>query len=415
MRLMDAMAEAFNRAKHRKQYEMAEGILAELGSLPEFRIPYELLDMRPEEIFMDNETAYERLTNSMLLTLNDHRAMQDMGAFFYDRLSLLADCVQCSIARKRIYGRQGLQEKLSASVEFLNAFHGIANGYYDGMVAQYKICENGAYGEYKVNERMKAYAEKHGGIVLENIRLEVGVEKESAETDTLYIADNAIYSIETKYFGAYQVMADSDGRWFKNKGDGWQPMEKSPSRQAAYHVRNLRNFFAEQGLPIGNLPIIPVVVMANPRTVFQNAGSVDVYSIDSMEKMLQGRPPAISKSMQHRIRDLIMGSTLKGKAYRFFDYYGYLAKANEKILEWFKYYDGIFLAVLKIFEACGYTTYIYQKPFGIARAEKQLLGGQICADWVDAYNHKLTFRKERIRYNENFGEQYYEMALQRDR
>lgn len=37
------------------------------------------------------------------------------------------------------------------------------NQYYDDMVSQYKVCESGAYGEYKVNEKLKAYAKEYGG------------------------------------------------------------------------------------------------------------------------------------------------------------------------------------------------------------------------------------------------------------
>lgn len=70
---------------------------------------------------------------------------------------------------------------------------------------------------------------------------------------------------------------------------------------------------------------------------------------------------------------------------------------------------------MKIFELCDYTTYVYKDTWRIVKAEKQILGDSLYYEWINAYNQMLTFRKERVRYNENFGEQYYEMALQRER
>lgn len=413
MKCFDNLMEKENRRKYREHYEKAEEALSGLKALPTFRIPYEILDMRPEEIYMNNENAYEHLTNDMVMTRPDHKAMQEMGQFYYDKMCFLANCINSSIAKKRIYDRLGLEGKFSESYDFLNRTADLLNECYDAMVSQYKICENGTYGEYKVNEKLKSYAKDHGGIVLENIRLEVGIDKESAETDTLYITDKAIYSIETKYFGAYKVRVDSGNNWYKDKGNGWQPMDKSPSRQSMFHVKNLISFFDEKGVSFGRLPIIPVVIMANPKTVFQNEGSVKVYSIDHMNEMLRGGSSVMDASTQRQIQQLIAGSTLEGKAYKFYDYYGYLRSINEKMKEWFLYYDGIFQIILKILELCNYTTYVYKNTWKIVKAEKQILGDSLYYEWINSYNQMLTFRKERIRYNENFGEQYYEMSLQR--
>lgn len=413
MGFFDDLLEKANRRNYKVHYEKAEEALSGLNDLPAFRIPYEILDMHPQEIYMNNEKAYEYLTNDMVMTRPDHKAMQEMGQFYYDKMCFLAECIKSSIAKKRIYDRVELTRKFSESYHFLNRIAGILNKYYDAMVSQYKICENGAYGEYKVNDKLKAYAKDHGGIVLENIRLEVGIDQESAETDTLYITDKAIYSIETKYFGAYKVRVDSGNNWYKDKGDGWQPMDKSPSRQSIFHVKNLRGFFDERGVPYGRLPIIPVVIMANPKTVFQNEGSVRVYSIDHMNEMLRGGSSVIDTSTQYQIQKLITGSTLEGKAYRFYDYYGYLQSINKKMKEWFLYYDRIFQIVLKIFELCDYTTYVYKDKWKIVKAEKQILGNSLYYEWINTYNQMLALRKERVRYNENFGEQYYEMSLQR--
>ncbi len=410
---LNSLKEKANRKKYREHYDKAEEALNGLNALPAFRVPYEILDMQPQEIYMNNEKAYEYLTNGMVMTRPDHKAMQEMGQFYYDKMCFLADCINSSIAKKRIYDRIGLTGKFSESHDFLNRTAGLLNKYYDAMVSQYKICENGAYGEYKVNEKLKAYAKDNGGIVLENIRLEVGADRESAETDTLYITDRAIYSIETKYFGAYEIRVDGQNNWYKDKGDGWQPMDKSPSRQSIFHVKNLASFFDEKGVAFGSLPIIPVVIMANPKTVFQNEGSVGVYSIDHMDKMFRGGAPVIDTSTQYQIQKLVTGSTLEGKAYRFYDYYGYLWGINQKMKEWFLYYDGIFQIVLRILELCDYTTYVYQDTWRIVKAEKQILGDSLYHEWLNAYNQMLTFRKERVRYNENFGEQYHEMALQR--
>lgn len=413
MNFLDSLMEKANRRNYREYYEKAEEALSGLNDLPAFRIPYEILDMQPQEIYMNNEKAYEYLTNGMILTRPDHKAMQEMGQFYYDKMCFLADCINSSIAKKRVYDRAGLAGKFSESHDFLSRIADMLNKYYDAMISQYKVCENGAYGEYKVNEKLKAYAKDHGGIVLENIRLEVGAEQESAETDTLYITDKAIYSIETKYFGAYKIKVDSRNNWYKDKGNGWQAMDKSPSGQSIFHVKNLVRFFEEKGASFGRLPIIPVVVMANPRTVFYNEGSVKVFSIDHLSDMFCGGPSVIDISAQYQIQKLILGSTLEGKAYRFYDYYGYLRDINEKMKKWFSYYDKLFQIILKILELCDYTTYVYKDTWRIVKAEKQILGDSLYYEWLNAYNQMLTFRKERIRYNENFGEQYYEMALQR--
>lgn len=413
MEFFDSLMEKANRRKYREHYEKAEEALIGLNVLPAFRIPYEILDMQPQEIYMNNEKAYDYLTNDMVMTKPEHKAMQEMGQFYFDKMSFLADCINASIAKKRIYDRLGLGRKFAESEDFLEKTAGLLNKYYDAMVSQYKICESGAYGEYKVNEKLKAYAKGHGGIILENIRLEVGADRESAETDTLYITAGGIYSIETKYFGAYNIKVDSQNNWYKDKGDGWQPMDKSPSRQSIFHVKNLVSFFDEKGTAFGRLPVIPVVVMANPKTVVRNGGNVGVYSIDHMNEMFRGVPPVIDTSTQLQIQKLITGSTLEGKAYRFYDYYGYLRSINGKMKEWFRYYDGIFRIILKILQLCDYTTYVYKDRWKIVKAEKQILGDSLYYEWINAYNQMLTFRKERIRYNENFGEQYHEMALQR--
>lgn len=414
MGLFDELIEKANKRKYKEHYEKAEEVMSGLDALPSFDIPYEILDLQPEEIYMNNEKAYEFLTATMEITLLNHKELQDMGNYYFDKICFLKDCIDCSIAKKRLYERLELHRKFWESQDFLGRLQGMANQYYDKMVSQYKVCESGAYGEYKVNEKLKDYAKEHGGIVLENIRLEVGIDRESAETDTLYITDKAIYSIETKYFGNYKVWVDQDNNWYKNNGGNWQSMDKSPSRQSLFHVRNLKNFFEEKGTDFDRLPIIPVVVMANLMTSIQNEGNVRVYSIDHLNELLfNKRPPIINRTKQLQIQKLIVESTLAGKPYRFFDCYGYLQNLNNKIREWFTYYDEVFEIVLNIFKLSDCTTYVYKDTWKVIKAEKQILGDGMCHEWHNTYYQLLSLRKERRRFDENFGEHYFEMALQR--
>lgn len=414
MKLFDDLMENSNRKKYKEAYDRAEEVLIGLKDLPEYRIPYEIRNMKPERIYMNNEKAYAYLTSSMTMTIFMHKEIQDIGNYYYDKICFLSDCINSTIAKKRIYERLNLPAKFAESSEFLTSIYETINGYYDEMVKQYKICESGAYGEYKVNEKLKNYAKTHGGIILENIRLEVGIDKESAETDTLYITDKAIYSIETKYFGDYGVFVDSQNNWYKNKDGTWKPMDKSPSKQAAFHVRNLRDFFTEMGTSFGRLPIIPVVVMANPKTSIKNEGSVWVYSIDHLNQLLFNKHPSIiDVSTQLQIQKLITGSTLEGKPYPFFDYYTYMQEINNKIKKWFLYFDGIFEIVLKLLEQSDYTTYVYANRWKVTKEEKQILGRNLYCEWYNTYYQKLRLRKERKNYDENFGQQYFEMAIQR--
>lgn len=414
MKFFDDLMENSNRKRYREAYDKAEEVLAGLKDLPEYRVPYEIRNMSPKQIYMNNENVYAYLSSTMAMTIFMHKEIQDMGNYYCDKICFLADCVNNTIAKKRIYERLSLSAKCMESTDFLASIYETVNRHYDDMVKQYKVCESGAYGEYKVNEKLKNYAKTHGGIVLENIRLEVGIDKESAETDTLYITDKAVYSIETKYFGDYGVFVDSENNWYKNKDGTWKPMDKSPSRQALFHVRNLRNFFTEMGTSFDRLPIIPVVVMANPLTSIQNEGSIGVYSISHLNQLLFNKhPPVIDASAQLQIQKLIVGSTLEGKPYPFFDYYTYLQEVNNKIKKWFRYYDGIFEIVLKLLEQSDYTIYIYENRWRIIKEEKQILGRGVYCEWHNTYYQILRLREERKTYDENFGEQYFEMVVQR--
>lgn len=414
MKLFDDLMEKSNRNRYRISYDKAESVLIGLKDLPEYRIPYEIRNMYPEQIYMNNEEAYAYLTSTMEMTVLMHKEIQDMGNYYYDKICFLNECINSTIAKKRIHERLNLPIKFTESSEFLAGIYGIMNKNYDDMVKQYKICESGTYGEYKVNEKLKSYAKSHGGIILENVRLEVGSDKESAETDTLYITDRAIYSIETKYFGNYGVYVNAENNWYKNKDGTWNPMDRSPSKQAIFHANNLRDFFTEMGTSFGRLPIIPVVVMANPKTDIHNEGSVKVYSIEHLNHLLFNKLPSrIDASTQLQIQKLIAGSTLEGKPYPFFDYYKYLQEVNNKIKKWFQYYDEIFEIVLKILEQCDYNTYVYKNRWRVIKEEKQILGRNMSCEWHNTYYQKLRLRKERKTYDENFGEQYFEMVVRR--
>ena len=73
---------------------------------------------------MNNEKAYEYLTNAMVMTRPDHKAMQEMGQFYYDKMCFLAECIKSSIAKKRSYDRLELTSKFSESYDFLNRITG---------------------------------------------------------------------------------------------------------------------------------------------------------------------------------------------------------------------------------------------------------------------------------------------------
>lgn len=415
MGIFDDLSEKGNRRKYKDVYDRAEIILADLKNLPEHKIPYEVLQMQPQVVRGDNESAFVFLTERLVHTMDMHREIENMAIYYYDKMSLLSTYVNSSIARKRIFDRTDFREAFRESAHFLEKLHPITNQYHDDMISQQKVLESGTYGEFKVNEKLKEYAKEHGYLVLENIRLEVGMDKESAETDTILITDKAIFSIETKYFGAYEIEVDENNQWFSNKGGQWKNMGKSPSNQSIYHVKNLKNFFTEMGMDVTDVPIIPVVVMGNPKTRFTNHGTVKVYSVNHMNDLIFCNLRAcMSIERRKQIADLILSRTLKGKTQEFFDYYGYFCEVREKIQEWFKYYDFLFDITIRIFKESDYVTYDYDDNWKIVKAERQILGEELYNQVIAQYKQIILMGKERTRYDSYFGNAYRELRVQRD-
>lgn len=404
------LADKVNKKKYREAYDKAEQILTELKEVPMHKIPYEVLQMHPQEVYGNNEIAYGFLTEQLLHTMEMHREIENMATYYYNKMALLGDYVNMSIARTRIYNRTNFREAFRESAHFLEKLYPITNQYHDDMVSQMKIIEAGAYGEFKVNEKLKKYAQKHNFKVLENIRLEVGIDKESAETDTILITDKAIFSIETKYFGSYEIEVDENNQWFRNKGGHKSNMGKSPSNQSVYHVKNLKNFFEEMSTDLGKLPIIPVVVMANPKTKFRNNGNVKVYSIEHMNNMFfNDMQPVISEITRGKIAELIASHSLEGKLQKFYDYYEYFCKVRERMQEWFRYYDVLFDITMKIFKSCDYVTYEYDKYGKIVQGEKQILGVELYNQVIEQYKQIIRMEKERTQFDGYFGKAYREL------
>lgn len=210
--------------------------------------------------------------------------------------------------------------------------------------------QKGIYGEEKTLNSLKAITVSYP--ILNNVRLEEDIknsnERYSAETDLIAITDRAIFLIETKNYGGKgdSLIITTDGRWIlKDKYTKKEHTLSNPFKQITDHTFVVNKFLENNNIKF-NLPIIPIIALANNDLILQiddkNSLYAKVMSADLVGSYIlnyHNENKAIIKLKDiDAVKKLLDEKSLPPKTYQVLDYCKNILKVCESILELLKMY-----------------------------------------------------------------------------
>lgn len=210
--------------------------------------------------------------------------------------------------------------------------------------------KKGISGEEKTLNSLKALTVSYP--ILNNVRLEEDIknsnEKYSAETDLIAITDRAIFLIETKNYGGKgdSLIITTDGRWIlKDKYTKKEHTLSNPFKQITDHTFVVNKFLENNNIKF-NLPIIPIIALANNNLILQiddkNSLYAKVMSADLVGSYIlnyHNENKAIIKLKDiDAVKKLLDEKSLPPKTYQVLDYCKNILKVCESILELLKMY-----------------------------------------------------------------------------
>lgn len=211
--------------------------------------------------------------------------------------------------------------------------------------------KKGLKGEQKTLESLKAITVSYP--ILNNVRLEEDIknssEKYSAETDLIIVTDRAIFLVETKNYGGKgdTLIITTDGRWIlRDKYDKKEKTIKSPFKQTTDHIFVINKFLENNSIKF-NLPIIPIVALANDDLILQIEDKESLYakviSADLVGSYilnyLNENIPRIKEKDIEAFKKLLDSKSLPQKSYKVLNYCENILVICEAISKLLKYYQ----------------------------------------------------------------------------
>lgn len=183
------------------------------------------------------------------------------------------------------------QSKVNAALMYMYNAHTVEEAY--ELQQQKDYIENRSFGERGEAEVdyalkwlvgdyiriVKTQSGKYGeqAIVLNNKEFI----DEPQEFDHIVIGTQGIFNIETKNYTG-KLIVDANGNWIRVKADGSEIGERNPIQQVRRHEAVLKSIVGE------DVPIISVLVMANPKMIIEGVEnfSIPLLKSDRLEEFI---------------------------------------------------------------------------------------------------------------------------------
>lgn len=186
-----------------------------------------------------------------------------------------------------------------------------AKGLVDETDKEIKILSKGQHGEEFVSQQLKLYEGKYK--VLENIVIESNDSQgETSEVDVYIITDKGLVVAEVKNFGNenQRLHITSDGRWVIEdvyNGRVLKRIDKSPVEQNARHCLAIERVLGKELGEDVEIPIIPVVFIANNKVAIQNESQSPVIRVSEFYTFINSfsNGVKVSKETQKKIEELL--------------------------------------------------------------------------------------------------------------
>ena len=221
----------------------------------------------------------------------------------------------------------------------------------DGFNYALNDVKKGLKGEQKTFNSLKAITVSYP--ILNNVRLEEDIknssEKYSAETDLIVVTDRAIFLIETKNRGGNgdTIIITADGRWIlRDKYDKKEKTIKNPFKQTTDHIFVINKFLENNNIKL-NLPIIPIVALANDDLILQIEDKESLYakvmSADLVGSYIlnyhnENKPLVKDKDIE-AFKKLLDDKSLPPKSYEVLNYCENILAICQSIAKLLKYYQ----------------------------------------------------------------------------
>ena len=186
-----------------------------------------------------------------------------------------------------------------------------AKGLLDEVDKDLAILYKGLNGEEYVSQQLKLYEGKYK--VLENIVIESNDSQgETSEVDTYIITDKGLVVAEVKNYGNenQRLHITSDGRWVIediHNGHVLRRFDKSPIEQNARHCLAIERLLKQELGEDCDIPIIPVVFIANNKVAIQNESQSSVIRVSEFYTFINSisNGAKVSKETQKKIEELL--------------------------------------------------------------------------------------------------------------
>ena len=166
-----------------------------------------------------------------------------------------------------------------------------------------RIAQKGKTGEEYFSRILRGY--KHKYHTLENIVIPAAIgDGLTSETDAYIITSKGVFVCEVKNYGkeGQTLAVRSDDKWFMLESDTGRLIgtKMSATEQNQRHCRATKAFF-ERHFGNVNIPIIPVVVIANDGVEINNQSTNPVIYAKDIEKFIESYEDCLSVDMQKNI------------------------------------------------------------------------------------------------------------------
>lgn len=206
--------------------------------------------------------------------------------------------------------------------EYLQRIYDWVNNILDEIEKEIKILQKGIYGEEYVTEQLRLYEGKYK--VVKNIVLNsVDSQGNTSEVDAYIITDKGLIVAEIKNFGNenQRLHITRDGRWVIediHNGNILKRIDKSPIEQNARHCLAVERLLKETFGEDCNIPIIPVIFIANNKVSIQNESMSSVLRVSEfytfVNSIMDG--VTVSKEMQENIEKLLNDKNIGARNFK---------------------------------------------------------------------------------------------------
>lgn len=158
--------------------------------------------------------------------------------------------------------------------------------------------------------------------ILENYRIET--ERGSAESDLVLITPAGVICVEVKNYGeggAYSLLIQNDGSWYKNYGTQVHAIDGNPFAQNTGHVAALRAVFGEELRAMG-AKVQPLVMVPNDVMV-ENLSPYEVIHAEALPVWMDRQPEILTAEQIDRIWTMMKERALPPLPFKQKDYLGW--------------------------------------------------------------------------------------------